>query len=383
MPHIVFTSYAQRDRDRYLDSFVKELDEELRGAIPGHALGELMFFDRVDVQAGERWSDRIIAAVNEAHLLLCLMSPTYFTRPWCGRELQAFIDRERRAQPPLSGGPFIVPIWWRKPSSPRPLPSRLGQFNHRSAGFPKAYDDDGVRGLARQGKRTQVRRVVDTLVRLIEESFARPGRLPPGQPIQKVEDILNAFDEQQPFDVRLLTLAAGGDAFKPSALDPTIAVAAETVAERLCVFVRAVETGPGLEAALQRARAEQQVLLLVVDTSGPPDAVQQQINALELPNLALLLLGSGGPGMDAASWFAAFPPGSMGRAQAAGLVRVALPGELAAQLERLVDESRRRMMASAPAAKVQAPEIAERERLQGIPTEAVSNLSGPGAERTR
>lgn len=110
MAHVVFTSYAQRDRDRYLDRFVEEFRKELQGIAVGRDPDELTFFDR-DVQAGDRWSDKIITAVNEAHVLLCLMSPAYFTRAWCGRELQAFIERESRLPAPFNGGPFIVPIW--------------------------------------------------------------------------------------------------------------------------------------------------------------------------------------------------------------------------------------------------------------------------------
>lgn len=37
-------------------------------------------------------------------------------------------------------------------------------------------------------------------------------------------------------------------------------------------------------------------------------------------------------------------------------------------------------MAAVPAAKVEAPMVAESERQQGISTDAVSNLTGPGAE---
>src|SRR5438874_1791325 len=41
MAHIVFTSYAQRDRDRYLERFVEEFREELQGIVVGRDPDEL------------------------------------------------------------------------------------------------------------------------------------------------------------------------------------------------------------------------------------------------------------------------------------------------------------------------------------------------------
>jgi hypothetical protein len=382
MAHVVFTSYAQHDRDRYLERFVEEFRKELKGIVVGRDPDELTFFDRDDVQAGDRWSEKIIKAVNEADMLLCLMSPAYFTRPWCGREVQAFIDRERRMPAAFNGGPFIVPVWWRMPPAPRPLPSRLGQFNYRDAGFPEAYAIDGVRGLARQRKLLQVSRVVDTLVKLVGASLAKPARLPGGMPVANIEEIVNAFDEQQPFDVRLLALTAGGDAFKPTQADLTVAAAAERTAERLAVFIRPLETGPGLGARVKKAQGEQQVLLVVVNATTAIDPALLEINSLDLPNLALLLIDSSVPAIGADVWLAGVPAGAMANAKASGLMRVVAPGDLAAQTERLVDDARRRLMAGAPAAKVEAPNVVERERQQGISTDAVSNLTGPGAEKT-
>jgi hypothetical protein len=382
MAHVVFTSYAQRDRDRYLERFVEEFREELQGIVVGRDPDELTFFDRDDVQAGDRWSDKIIKAVNEAHVLLCLMSPAYFTRPWCGREVQAFIDRESRLPAAFNGGPFIVPIWWRMPPAPRPLPSRLGQFNYRDAGFPEAYALDGVRGLARQRKLLQVSRVVDTLVKLVGASLAKPDRLPDGTPAANIEEIINAFDEQQPFDVRLLALTTGGDAFKPTQADPTVATATELAAERLAVFIRPLETGPGLSARVKQAQDEQQVLLVVVDAAGAIDPALLEINALNLPSLAVLLIDTNVPATGVDVWLAGIPAGALANAKASGLMRVVAPGDLAAQTERLVEDARRRLMAGAPAAKVEAPNVVERERQQGISTDAVSTLTGPGAGKT-
>ena len=42
MAHIVFTSYAQLDRDRYLERFVEELRKELQGIVVGRVDDDLL-----------------------------------------------------------------------------------------------------------------------------------------------------------------------------------------------------------------------------------------------------------------------------------------------------------------------------------------------------
>jgi TIR domain len=379
MAHVVFTSYAQRDRDKYLEKFIAEFRQELEGILVGLSSDELTFFDRDNVEAGDKWSETIIKALSEADVLLCLMSPTYFTRPWCGRELQAFIDREKALPAPYDGGPFIVPIWWRIPPVPRPLPSKLGQFNYRDAGFPDTYVKSGVRGLVRLGQELQVSLVIDTLVDLVGRARAKPHRLPQGMQVANIEDIMNAFDEQQPFDVRYLALTSGGTAFRPTQSDATVGGAVETVAERLSVFIRPLETGAGLSDRLKQAQQEQQLILLVTDAAAPVDAAVLDANGLDLPNLAILLVDTGIPAVGSDAWINPIPAGAIAKAKSAGFVRSAAAGQLAAQMERLVDDLRRHLLSSAPAAKAEDAALTEAARLRGVPTEAAS-LSGPGGE---
>jgi hypothetical protein len=150
MPFRVFTSYAQENRDRFLENFVREFRTSLAGFQGLHGgeetQKEVAFFDR-DVPGGGKWSPAILAAVREARVLLCLMSHTYLRRPWCGRELQVFLDRDKALPRPAgTEAIFVFPIWWQKPRKPRPLPSELGQFNWRhdntrSNTTPKAYGE--------------------------------------------------------------------------------------------------------------------------------------------------------------------------------------------------------------------------------------------------
>lgn len=383
MPHPVFASYAQLDTDDYLKRFIRDLRVELRSRLGGASVEGMAFFDRDTVQAGDRWSDAITAEVNAADVLLCLMSPTYFTREWCGRELGAFLRRQERLAEDAQGTRFIFPIWWQVPAAPRPLPRRLGEYHHRDGGFPPDYESSGVRGLARRRRWGQFTQVVDRLAELIAQTLSQQHRLPPGEAVADILEIANAFDEQQPYDVYVLALTPGGGDWAPGTAAMTVAAAAEKTAHALEVVIRGMQTGPGLEARLDAAVADEQVLLVVADAAVPPDALARAVNARRLPNLAVLLVDAGIPAVGADAWLAQLPPGAFAAAAAASLVRVTAAAGMQAEMQRLVDEARLRMQAPAPAAAVVDPDLSRNASAQGIALGVQPHLAGPGAEVRR
>ncbi|HEY0151400.1 MAG TPA: toll/interleukin-1 receptor domain-containing protein [Longimicrobium sp.] len=374
----VFTSYAQRDRDKHLDRFIAEFSEELRSARGAPDATRMAFFDRIGVKAGDRWSQTITDELSAADVLLCLMSPTYFTREWCGRELEVFLQRAVRL--PAADARFIFPVWWRLPTAPRSLPSRLVAHHHRDADFPPGYESAGIRGLARQGRWTQFTRMVDRLVELISETLDQPHRLPTGEAVTDIAEIVNAFDEQQPYDVCMVALTPGGDAWVPSATDPSVGAAAAETAERLMVFIRRLDTGAGTDDRLQKAQDEEQVLLLVADATAAVDDQTRMINALDLPNLAVLLVDAGDPAVGVDAWVDRMPAGAFAGARAAGLIRAAGSGELKEQMERLVDAARRRLQTLTQAERVEDPDLAKSAAAQGIPIHVQPTLAAPGGE---
>jgi hypothetical protein len=378
MPKYFFASYAQmdRDRDQYLERFVTRVRDELKSLRAQPDPNRVAFFDR-DIKAGERWSDMVIDAVNEADVLVCLMSPSYFTRPWCGRELSVFLDRCSRLEAGAQAAGFIFPIWWKYPTAPRPLPRPLAEFNYRDPDFPPDYESEGGHGLADGGRWGQFRRLATLLARRISETLDRPHRLPPGAPVADILKIANAFDEQQPYDVQLVALTAGGGAWTPTPRSPSVDAAAEATAERLQVFIRPVQTGPGVEQRLEEGRDQEQLLLVVANASTPADALAQAIDGLKLPDLALLLVETQ-PGT-ADGWLAALPGGAFAEARARGMVRISRAEQMGDEMERLVDEARRRMMARAPAARVEDPALDRDAAGQGIATGVQPTLAGPGA----
>lgn len=279
MPYPVFTSYAQENRDRFLEKFIGEFRTSLAGFQGEHggeeAQKRVAFFDH-DVPGGTRWSTNILDALRESGVLLCLMSHTYLRRPWCGRELQVFLDRDQAlARPAGATASFIFPIWWQKPRKPRELPAKLYQFNWRHPKFPKQYEAHGVWGIARHNSAPIRRKMADELADLIYQTLQGGLKLPPGAVVADVEEITNAFDEQQELDVRLLALTLNGDAWQPSAMDTTVADAVEDATRKLEIFSRPVDQSAGLAAGLQKAQAERQVILLVVDPAFAPASLSR------------------------------------------------------------------------------------------------------------
>jgi hypothetical protein len=380
----VFTSYAQADLkgDASLDRFVKKFRENLRSLLGRPDTDDLVFFDQSEVNAGDDWMMKILDVVRTADVLVCLMSPTYLGREWCGRELEVFV-RRKDSLPAGQDARFILPVWWQLPLAPRAIPSRLGRFNYRDPQFPPDYEKLGIQGLARHRKTTQVSQMAYRIAELIGETLAGPHRLPQGPAVAKAEEIVNAFDEQQPFDVRLLALPTGGNSWQPNPAETTVAEAAAQVARRLQVFIRPLATGPGLAARLQQAQTEQQVLLFIVDAALPIDATLHEIDALSLPNLALLLVDAGTPAIGGETWLGQLPGGCFSKAKDSGLMRVAVAGAMTAEMERLVDEARRRLRAPHPAARAEDTGLAASALAQGIAVETQPILAGPNREEEK
>ena len=387
MAAVVFTSYAQADREPYLTKFVDEFRKTLGGFQGIHDEEErkkLAFFDR-DIVGGEKWSNAIVSALRDARVLVCLLSHTYLRRPWCGRELQVFLERSDALQlPPGKSACFIFPVWWQKPQKPRPLPRRLSELNWRDPQYPKRYDEGGVWSLYRKGKTKDYRAMADRLAELVHEALEGAYQLPPAGAIADIEQIRDAFDEQQDFDARLLTLTTGGDQWQPGPTDPTVEKAAEEAARKLQIFIRAIDQSKGLAAGLNKAQAEKQIILLVVDANLPTSPALTELNSLALPNLAVLLVQSGPAAKSFDDWLTAtgLPAGALARAKANGLVRVPGPGTLAGEMQVLLDAAGTFLSSETPPAKAVDPAITDRaKKEEGIDLEEQPHLAGPGTKK--
>jgi CRP-like cAMP-binding protein len=105
-----FMSYARFDDlhdDGKLTAFRERLAAEVR-AQTGQKFA--IFQDRADIAWGENWQQRIVQALDNATLLLVIITPGFFHSPHCRAEVQQFLDRERQ----LGRDDLILPVYYIK-----------------------------------------------------------------------------------------------------------------------------------------------------------------------------------------------------------------------------------------------------------------------------
>lgn len=143
-PPVFFVSYARADAEfpehrEHLEQFVKELSALVAIKMPTPLEG-VSFIDG-SIHTGDVWSDTLGQALMQCRMGLTLYSPNYFTRDWCGKEFQVFLNRRR----PGAAGTGIVPVWW---SNKFPgLPSCTSPIQHNEGAFPSEYASMGVHQL--------------------------------------------------------------------------------------------------------------------------------------------------------------------------------------------------------------------------------------------
>jgi hypothetical protein len=83
MPKI-FISYSHKDRD-----FVRRLIDDLEALLPQAQL----FYDMV-IPPGESWAEMLTAKIQEAHIVLAVLSPDYLESSWARQELNVAVERQ-------------------------------------------------------------------------------------------------------------------------------------------------------------------------------------------------------------------------------------------------------------------------------------------------
>ena len=102
-----FFSYVIAD-DKY--GHLTQLRERLSDEVQMQTGAEFPIFqDRNDIEWGQNWQQRLEQAVqDEVTFLIPIITPSFFTRDWCRRELQLFVDREKD----LGRNDLILPIYY-------------------------------------------------------------------------------------------------------------------------------------------------------------------------------------------------------------------------------------------------------------------------------
>jgi hypothetical protein len=171
-PPVFFVSYARADAEypeyrENLKKFMEDLSAKVAVGMPT-ALEGVSFMDP-NIQVGEVWSESLGDALKRCRVGVALYTANYFTRQWCGKEFQVFLNRSR----PSQGGTGIVPVRWDKFPDP---PECAARIQHDSDAFPREYAQMGMRQLVRlrSAYLTQYEFALDALRdRIVQEAKAQ------------------------------------------------------------------------------------------------------------------------------------------------------------------------------------------------------------------
>lgn len=195
MSFVFFFSYARSDGNSYLDQFLSDLKDLVRGRMGLLDSDPIFYRDAKDIQVGEAWPGDLIDGLQNSRVIVALYTPLYFRRHVCGQELGFF--RERMKQLKEATGAFILPVMWIPCASD--IPKTLSELNFTDADFPKSYVEKGMETLTRQSSgrfRDDYNQAVEALAQRICDAAKRQPALPPLAVVPTFEAIWNVFEEE-------------------------------------------------------------------------------------------------------------------------------------------------------------------------------------------
>jgi FxsC-like protein len=195
MPCHFFFSYARADleTDQQVERFFTDLNKAVCARI-AKPLEEGGFCDSKSIDHGQDWSDELARELHSCQVLVTLISPSYFTRPWCGKEwwvfqqrLKSYLVANPQAKPDL-----ILPILWLPVATPPPVVARL----QNSGDYGPLYASKGLSYLANLEEKEYKQILYKIADRIRDVAQACPLAPTPGLPAWS--EARNAFQEAAP-----------------------------------------------------------------------------------------------------------------------------------------------------------------------------------------
>src|SRR5258708_31004500 len=91
-----FLSYVRFD-DEHEDGRLSEFRKRLSGEVRMQTGEEFPIFqDRNDISWGQNWQKRIDESIDHSTFLICILTPGFFKSPACKKEIERFVEREKR-----------------------------------------------------------------------------------------------------------------------------------------------------------------------------------------------------------------------------------------------------------------------------------------------
>ncbi|GEM_PF-6663883 len=105
---VAFMSYTRFDNE-FVGEALTRFREELSKTIRFLSGKEIEIFQDVEgVRLGQNIQQRIKGSLNEIIVLIPILTPNYFTSPWCREELALFLNRERQ----LGRNDLIISLYY-------------------------------------------------------------------------------------------------------------------------------------------------------------------------------------------------------------------------------------------------------------------------------
>jgi len=183
-----FFSYARQDDSDLLTRFFQDLRQEVMDLVVcGQA--EAAFLD-TNQGGGVDWERNVPEGLMTSKVMICVHSPAYFQKPYCGKEVQVFLQRRKKyiSKNPGMLPTNILPVSWIP--SEQEVPLTLPKFTMTTPklsstlsqalvqGFNQEYRQEGLKYMLEAGLQNKDRNewyvaFKRTLAREIRDAGAR------------------------------------------------------------------------------------------------------------------------------------------------------------------------------------------------------------------
>jgi hypothetical protein len=107
-PPLGFFSYATMN-DVHTDGRLSELREVLEAEVRDHGVSDFQLFqDKSAIRGGDDWKQEIREKLHASTVLIPLVTPTFFERPWCKWEVETFLERREMSIERLIAYPLYL-----------------------------------------------------------------------------------------------------------------------------------------------------------------------------------------------------------------------------------------------------------------------------------
>jgi FxsC-like protein len=202
-----FLSYARVDRENdkhdAIGRFYADLVEEVRRR-RGLAVARIGFFDRQKIEPGERWPDELEEALRTCSAFVPVLSASYFSREYCGREWAVFrsrLDAYSKAAGAPKTPPLIQPLllipWHELDPLPPAIADEVADLQFDKDPYPAVYATEGLHYMMRLKEHADdyerlINHFADALIGAVDAH-----ELPPAEPISPIKGTQSAFHQER------------------------------------------------------------------------------------------------------------------------------------------------------------------------------------------